>query len=89
MTNYKVRDLKFYASDDKLAGDERNYRSVYEQGEVSYIWVEFSIHNKLFDTRNWIIDCRLLAFDKDNKLICNLDASQEVPSQDPVKFIRV
>jgi SpoVK/Ycf46/Vps4 family AAA+-type ATPase len=89
MTNYKVRDLKFYASDDKLAGDERNYRSVYEQGEVSYIWAEFSIHNKLFDTRNWIIDCRLLAFDKDNKLICNLDASQEVPSQDPVKFIRV
>jgi SpoVK/Ycf46/Vps4 family AAA+-type ATPase len=88
MINYKVRDLKVYAFDEMLAGDERSYRLVFEQGETAYIWVEFSLFNKLFDTRNWLIDCRLLAFDRENRLICNLDASQDVSSQDAIKFVR-
>ena len=37
MANYKGRDLKIYASDETLAGDERNYRSVFDQSEVSFI----------------------------------------------------
>lgn len=63
MGNFKVKDLKVYASDEWLANKEKNYRQVFDESEASYIWAEFSFYNKLFDEKDWRINCRMLAFD--------------------------
>jgi SpoVK/Ycf46/Vps4 family AAA+-type ATPase len=89
MANYKARDLKIYAVDESLAGDERNYRNVFDRSEVSFIWAEFSFHNKLVDERNWRIDCLLRVTDKQGKIVCSLDAGQEVRHDEAIKVIRV
>ena len=46
---YKFKDLKIYSSPEWLANGMRKYRTVFESIETSYLYVELSFYNKLFD----------------------------------------
>jgi len=46
---YKFRDIKVHSSDEWMADATKKYRKVYDRYETSYMRVEFSFFNKLFD----------------------------------------
>ncbi|MDD3875716.1 MAG: AAA family ATPase [Bacteroidales bacterium] len=50
---FRSKSLKTYISLLKLHEDKRLYRTVFEKNELSFIYVEFSFYNKLFDDEDW------------------------------------
>ncbi len=50
---YKFKDLKTYASTESFEGDTKKYRTVFENQETTYLYVELSVYNKLFDEADW------------------------------------
>ena len=53
MRNYKFKSLKVFASDEWLANRTREYRTVFDRMETTYISGELAFYNKLFDERDW------------------------------------
>ena len=49
MKNYKFKTLKVFGSDEWLVNRTREYRTVYDESELTYISAEFAFYNKLFD----------------------------------------
>ena len=60
--NYKLKDLKSFASDEWMVNETKKYRTVYDRMEITYIRVEFSFYNKLFDEKDWAAKIILKAF---------------------------
>ncbi len=82
---YISRYLKTYVDDEKLANNHRKYRSVFNAAEISELFVEFGIINKMHRTENWTMDLIFKLFDisTDNKdLISSINHKQEVMSGD-------
>ncbi len=59
---YKFKSLKTYTSTEWLADSKKKYRQVFDRGETSYIFAEFSFFNKLFDEEDWEAHVSLKAF---------------------------
>jgi AAA+ superfamily predicted ATPase len=59
---YKFRDVKVHSSDEWMADATKKYRKVYDRFETSYVRVEFSFFNKLFDEEDWEASVRLKCF---------------------------
>lgn len=78
---YKVKDLKVYGSNEWLANSKKKYRQVFDRKEVSFIYVELSFHNKLFDESDWTVHVNLKAYslnDGKRKELCNLEVDKVV-----------
>ena len=60
--NYKFRDLKIHSSDEWMADSTKKYRKVFERSETTYLRVEFSFFNKLFDEEDWEASFRTKCF---------------------------
>lgn len=86
--NYKFKDIKVFASTEWLANNEKNYRLVYDESELSYIYCELSFFNKLFDEEDWEIKIRLKCFGPDGKEICSLNCDRKVKKDDNVMYVR-
>ncbi|NOY50910.1 MAG: AAA family ATPase [Chlorobi bacterium] len=56
---YKLNSLKVYAW-DRTVGDKKKFRRVFEKAELSYLSVELSIYNKLFDEEDWGCELKFL-----------------------------
>jgi AAA+ superfamily predicted ATPase len=61
--NYKFRDLKVHSSDEWMANGTKKYRRVYDRFETTYIRVEFSAFNRLFDEAEWEAAVQLKCFE--------------------------
>ena len=88
---YKFKELKVYASDEWMANSTKKYRTVFDKGETTYIWAEFSFYNKLFDEEPWEGTVHLKAFDITNGQrveLCNLDCKINVKTDENVVYIR-
>jgi SpoVK/Ycf46/Vps4 family AAA+-type ATPase len=88
MVNYKFKDIKVFASTEWLANNEKNYRLVYDESELSYIYCELSFFNKLFDEDDWDLKIRLKCFGPDGKEICNLNCDRTVKKDDNIVYVR-
>jgi SpoVK/Ycf46/Vps4 family AAA+-type ATPase len=89
--NYKLRDLRCYASRNALMGNQYQYRCVFEASEVNYLYVELSFYNKLFDEEDWACDCVLKAYRiKNNEKIelCSIDIHREVQKEENIVYVR-
>ena len=53
MKNYKFKTLKIFASDEWLANRTREYRTVYDKSELTYVSAELAFYNKMFDEADW------------------------------------
>ena len=46
---YKFKEMKVHSSDEWMAGATKKYRKVFDRYETTYLRVEISFFNKLFD----------------------------------------
>jgi AAA+ superfamily predicted ATPase len=88
---YKFRDVKVHSSDEWMADATKKYRKVYDRYETSYMRVEFSFYNKLFDEEEWEASVRLKCFhvngSQKNEL-CSQDQKRTVLKDENVVYIR-
>jgi SpoVK/Ycf46/Vps4 family AAA+-type ATPase len=81
--NYKFKTLRVFASDEWLANRSREYRSVFDRSETTYISAEIAFYNKLFDEQDWETTVNLKAFS-------HIDGKKkELSSQDEKRKIRL
>ncbi|PIY11740.1 MAG: AAA family ATPase [Flexibacter sp. CG_4_10_14_3_um_filter_32_15] len=89
---YKFKDLKIYSSPEWLANGMRKYRTVFESIETSYLYVELSFYNKLFDVEEWeaaiLLKCYRLSSRKEREVICEINVSQVILPQNNTVNIR-
>ncbi len=89
---YKFKALKVYASTEWLADGKKKYRTVFEGGECTYLYVELSFYNKLFDDENWEVKVNLKCYrllDKSKREeLCDLPVQAKISKEDHVVFIR-
>jgi len=82
---YKFVDIQTFAW-DQVMNSEKRFRRVFDKSEIGYLGVELSIHNKLYDEKDWTAKIRFMAFslDGDNKAHehCNLEEKVTVYSYD-------
>ncbi|MEL7194791.1 MAG: AAA family ATPase [Bacteroidota bacterium] len=93
-TKYKFKALKTYTSTEWLADSKKKYRQVFDRNEMSYIFVEFSFFNKLFDEEEWETEIILKAYRKPEdpkqtpKEICQIDVQKLVSENLNIVYIR-
>ncbi len=91
-TFYKFKSLKVYASTEWLADGKKKYRTVFDTSEVTYLYVELSFYNKLFDEEDWDITANLRCFrllDKSRKeQICDIYTDLRISKEDAVIQVR-
>ena len=87
---FKFKELKVYASTEYLAGNQKKYRQVFDRASTSYIYAEISLHNKLFDEQDWIVNGELRCYEikRGRKKICSIPINKKVSKYDPMIFIR-
>jgi len=87
-THYKYRDIKVFGSTEWLANNEKNYRQVFDESEIAYVYCEVSFFNKLFDEKDWDLKLELKCFSSDNKEVCSLNCDRTIRKEENIIFIR-
>jgi len=88
---YKFRDIKVHSSDEWMADATKKYRKVFDRYETTYMRVEFSFFNKLFDEADWEASVRLKCYQVtgSNKTeLCNLETKRTISKDENIVFIR-
>jgi SpoVK/Ycf46/Vps4 family AAA+-type ATPase len=86
---YKFKHLKVFGSAEKLFGDEKKYRKVYDISECRYLYVELCLFNKLFDESEWELKIRYKCTKVDeNKNICELNKTYKISKETNLIFAR-
>lgn len=85
---YKYRDIKVFGSTEWLANNEKNYRQVYDESEISYVYCEVSFFNKFFDEKDWDLKLELKCYSSENKEICSLNCDRKVRKEENIIFVR-
>jgi SpoVK/Ycf46/Vps4 family AAA+-type ATPase len=62
MKNYKYKSLKVFGSDEWLANRSREYRTVFDESELTFLSAEFAFYNKRFDEGEWDANITLKVF---------------------------
>jgi len=89
--NYKFKDIKTYSSDEWMANASKKYRSVFDKAETSYVRIEFSFYNKLFDEKDWSASICLKAFSingSEKKELCKLETTRAIKQDENIVYIR-
>ncbi len=91
MKNYKFKTLKIFASDEWLANRTREYRTVYDKSELTYVSAELAFYNKLFDESDWEANVRIRAFSHlaggEKKEISNQEEKRKVRLDENVVYV--
>lgn len=90
-TKYRFKHLKVYSSTEWLADGKKKYRRVFEAEDLSYLYVELSIFNKLFDRDDWDTKVKLICYkfvEEGREEICNIVVDRHVSEEEPVFYVR-
>ncbi len=90
MKNYKFKTLKIFASDEWLANRTREYRTVYDKSELTYVSAELAFYNKLFDESDWDAHIRIKAFAHtggEKKEISNQEETRKIRLDENVVYV--
>ncbi len=87
---FKPKSTKVYSSNEWMVDSTKKYRTVFDKAEISYIWAEFSVYNKLFDEKDWKDTFRLKAFNKSKRTeeLCNQDEEIKVSKDKNIVYFR-
>ncbi len=90
LRKYKFKEIKIYASTEWLADNKKKYRQVFDRFDTSYIYVELSFINKLFDKESWETDIELRCYSliKNKKEVCNLNFRRKISKFDHTVYVR-
>ncbi len=89
--NYKFREMKMHASDEWMADATKKYRRVFDRYEITYMYVEFSVFNKLFDEAEWEGSFRTKCFSingSQKNEICNQEEKRKVLKEENIVYLR-
>lgn len=90
-TKYKFKELKVYGSTEWLADGQKKYRRVFDRGETTYMYAEFSFYNKQFDESGWDAKINLKAYKLSGKKraeICSIDVNKPVTTDQNIVYVR-
>jgi SpoVK/Ycf46/Vps4 family AAA+-type ATPase len=90
-SKYKYRDLRSFSSDEWMINSSKKYRAVYDRAETTYMRVEFSFFNKLFDEEVWSCMIWLKCYEittGQRREICTLDTKREVRIDENIVYVR-
>ncbi|MBS1486549.1 MAG: AAA family ATPase [Bacteroidetes bacterium] len=91
LIKYKYRDLKVHSSDEWMADATKKYRQVFDRYETTYMRVEFSFFNKLFDEEDWegvfTTKCFYNNGSQKNEL-CSLEQKRKIGKDENIVYIR-
>lgn len=89
---YKFRELKVYDSTEWLAEGKKNYKSVFEESQVAYLYTELSFFNKMLDLEDWDAHIQLRAFlikdDGKTEQVCEINTTQHVAKDAAIIYVR-
>ncbi|MBX7044601.1 MAG: AAA family ATPase [Ignavibacteria bacterium] len=85
---YKFKSLKIHGEDEWLYGSQKKYRRVLEESEITYIYVELALFNKLFDEENWSTKVNFKAYDSKGKIMCDDNIDRDVNKDENIAYIR-
>jgi len=88
---YKFRDIKVHSSDEWMADATKKYRKVFDRYETTYMRVELSFFNKLFDEGDWEASVRLKCFyinGSNKNELCNLESKRTVLKDENIVYVR-
>jgi len=86
---YKFKEMKVYGSLENFFGNQKNYRIVFDEKEVSYVNVELQLFNILFDEEEWKGAVNIKAIEYYNgKEMCNIDKEIAVAPDQNIIYIR-
>ncbi|MBN8571081.1 MAG: AAA family ATPase, partial [Ignavibacteria bacterium] len=85
---FKFKSLKIYGEDEWLFGSQKKYRRVLEEIEITYIYVELALFNKLFDESDWSTKVNFKSYDSKGALLCNETNDVEVKKEENIVYIR-
>jgi len=88
---YKFRDIKVHSSDEWMADATKKYRKVFDRFETTYMRVEFSFFNKLFDEGDWEASVRLKCFyinGSNKNELCNLETKRTILKDENIVYVR-
>ncbi len=89
--NFKYRDIKVHSSDEWMVDATKKYRRVFDRYETTYMWVEFSLFNKLFDETDWEASFQVKCFfmNGSNKTeLCSLEQKRKIGKEENIIYIR-
>jgi len=88
---YKFSEMKIHSSDEWMAGSTKKYRKVFDRFETTYLRVEISFFNKLFDEAEWEASIRSKCFfvngSQKNEL-SNFEEKRKVLKEENIVFVR-
>lgn len=90
-SSYKFRSIKVHSSDEWMADATKKYRKVYDRYETTYLRVEFSVFNKLFDEAEWEANVRLKCFfvnGTHRRELCNLEQKRVIGKDENIVYFR-
>jgi SpoVK/Ycf46/Vps4 family AAA+-type ATPase len=86
---YKFKELKVYSSTEWFYGNVKKYRQVFDQNEVSYLYAELTIYNKLFDEEDWETDVLIRGVNSTTgQNFCELKRHVKVSKEENIVYIR-
>lgn len=90
LMKFKPRALKVHGSDEWMADNTKRYRRVFDRYELSYIYVEFSFYNKLFDEEDWEAGITLECIVNTTTPIhlCKLTQKRKISKDENIIYIR-
>ena len=90
-SNYKYRDMKVHSSDEWMAGSTKKYRKVFDRYETTWMRVELSFFNKLFDEEDWEASVRTKCFfvnGSQKNEISNFEEKRKISKEENIVYIR-
>lgn len=90
MKNYKFKSLKVFGSDEWLANRKREYRSVFDESELTYLSAEFAFYNKRFDEKEWDAQISLRAYSlkgEERTEVCVQDETRKVLPAENIVYV--
>ena len=85
---WKLRGFKLSSSNHQLANQEIRYRSVFDEGELIYLYGELSLFNKRFDEEEWELSYEIKLFDGVGNLLASIPQKIKVGKETNIVYAR-
>jgi AAA+ superfamily predicted ATPase len=88
---YKFKELKLHSSDEWMADGTKKYRTVFDRWETTYLRMEFSFYNKLFDEDEWEASIRTKCFfinGSEQRELSNLVQQRKILKDENIVYVR-
>lgn len=89
--NYKFREMKVHSSDEWMAGATKKYRKAFDRYETTFMRVELSFFNKLFDEEDWEGSFRTKCFSVNGSQrneLSNFEEKRKILKDENIVYVR-